>query len=162
MLRLRRCCLNRKPIYIHLTKLIHVHYTPWLCICFGLFIFRVTAQFIQRFYNLPFLPPFEAWYSGAMAYHWLLASQVLIIAVMGGVIASFRKSNIIPRHKLGVWLLALGGIYFLVMLYRLIAGFTFAINHSWLGVHIPAFFHIVLALFILLVGHFHYKYGNKS
>jgi hypothetical protein len=111
---------------------------------------------------LPFLPPFGAWYSGALAYPWLLASQILIIAVMAWVIAGFAKGSILARRKLGVWLLALGGIYFAVMLFRLIAGFTFAIDHHWLGAHIPAFFHIVLASFVLLVGHFHYKNGNKK
>jgi uncharacterized protein len=143
-------------------KSVHAHYTLWLCICFILFVFRVTAQLIQKFYNLPFLPPFEAWYSGALAYPWLLASQILIIVVMGWVIAGFAKRHIAPRHKLGVWLLALGSIYFLTMLFRLIAGFTFAADHPWLGAHIPAFFHIVLASFVLLVGHFHYKNDNKK
>ncbi len=136
---------------------IHARYTIWLYLCFGFFLFRVSAQLIQKFYALPFLPPFEAWYSGALAYHWLLVSQILIIAVMGWVVAGFAKGRILARRKLGVWLLALGGVYFMVMLFRLIAGFTFATDHPWLGAYIPAFFHIVLASFVLLVGHFHYK-----
>jgi hypothetical protein len=138
------------------------HYTLWLCICFILFVLRVAAQLIQKFYNLPFLPPFKAWYSGALAYPWLLASQIIIILVMILVIAGFAKGRILARRKLGVWLLALGGIYFSVMLLRLIAGFTFATEHNWFGAHIPAFFHIVLSSFLLLVGHFHYKNGNKK
>jgi len=109
-----------------------------------------------------FLPPFEAWYSGSMAYPWLLASQIPIIVVMVWVINGFAKGRIPARRKLGIWLLALGGIYFVVMLFRLIAGFAFATHHHWLGAHIPAFFHIVLASFVLLVGHFHYKNGNKK
>jgi hypothetical protein len=117
---------------------------------------------IQKFYALSFLPPFEAWYSGTLAYPWLLASQILIIAVMGWVIAGFANGRVLARRKLGVWLLALGGIYFLVMLFRLITGFIFTTNNTWLGAHIPAFFYIVLASFVLLVGHFHYKNGNKK
>ncbi|MFN5351129.1 MAG: hypothetical protein ACK5BE_00725 [Alphaproteobacteria bacterium] len=78
------------------------------------------------------------------------------------VIAGFVKGHILARRKLGIWMLALGGIYFVVMVLRLIAGFTFATSHPWLGAHIPAFFHIVLASFFLLVGHFHYKNGNKK
>lgn len=139
------------------TGRIHSIYIPWLCLCFGLFVFRVTAQFIQKFYNLSFMPPFEAWYSGALSYPWLLASQILIIAIMGWIITGFAKGRIVARRKLGAWLLAFGSIYFLVMLFRLIAGFTFATDHPWLGAHIPALFHIVLASFVLLVGHFHYK-----
>lgn len=152
--------MNRSLINLQNTMPVHVRYTPWLCLCFGLFIFRVSAQLIQKFYNLPFLPPFEAWYSGALVYPWLLTSQILIIVVMGWVIAGFAKGRIIPRHKLGAGLLALGSIYFVVMLFRLIAGFAFAADHPWLGAHIPAFFHIVLASFVLFVGHFH-RYGNK-
>ena len=140
----------------------HKHYLPWLRLCFFLFLFRVTAQLIQKFYTLPFLPPFEAWHSGALAYQWLVASQILIIAVMSWVIADFAKSRLLARRKLGVCLLALGSIYFMAMLFRLIAGFTFATDHPWLGAPIPAFFHVVLAAFVLQVGHFHYKNGNRA
>ncbi len=133
----------------------HKYYVSLLYLCIFLFLFRVVAQLIQKFYDLPFLPPFEAWYSGALAYHWLLAAQILILAVMSWTCAGIANGRILARRKLGVWLFALGGIYFTVMVFRLIAGFTFAVDHYWLGAHIPAFFHIVLAAFVLLVGHFH-------
>lgn len=150
------------PMHIETVKPPYSRYTPWLRACYALFIFRVSTQLIQKFYDLPFLPPFEAWYSGALAYPWLLVSQILIIAIMGWLILGFSKGWVVARRKLGIWLLALGSVYFLVMLFRLIAGFTFAAQHSWLGAHIPAFFHILLASFVLLVGHFHYHYGNKK
>jgi hypothetical protein len=135
-------------------------YLAWLKLCFFLFLFRVIAQLIQKFYPQPFLPPFEAWYSGALAYQWLLTSQILIIAVMIWVLVGFVKNRVNAWRKLGLWLLALGSIYFIVMLLRLIAGYTFATGHPWLGAPIPAFFHIVLAAFVLIVGHFHYKNGT--
>jgi uncharacterized protein len=140
----------------------HKYYVSLLCLCIILFLFRVVAQLIQKFYDLPFLPPFEAWHSGALAYHWLLASQIMIIVVMSWTCAGFASGRILARRKLGVWLLALGGIYFAVMIFRLIAGITFATDHIWLGAHIPAFFHIVLASFVLLVGYFHNKNGKKK
>jgi hypothetical protein len=140
----------------------HQYYVPPLCLCIILFLFRVVAQLIQKFYNVPFLPPFEAWYSGALAYNGLLASQILIIAVMSWTCAGFASGRILARRKLGLWLLALGGMYFTAMVIRLIAGFTFAADHYWFGAHIPAFFHLVLASFVLLVGHFHHKYGIKK
>ena len=142
-------------------KTVYSQYVPWLFACYVLFIFRVTAQLIQKFYNLPFLPEFDAWHSGALTYPSLLASQILIIGIMTWVIAGFVSGRVLVRYTLGVWLLMLGGIYFLVMVFRLMAGFTFATDHSWLGAPIPAFFHIVLALFILLIGHFHYKHGRE-
>lgn len=139
----------------------HRTYVPWLMLCYGLFLFRVAAQLVQKFYDLPFLPPFAAWYSGALAYPWLLASQIVIIAVMGWAIIGFSKSRTIPRRGRGYWLLGLGSIYFMVMAFRLVAGFTFATDHPWLGAHIPAFFHLVLASFVLLAGHFHYRYSTR-
>jgi len=155
--------MDKAPIHFQNTKTCHASwYTPLLCICYALFIFRVIAQLIQKFYNIHFLPPFEAWYSGALSYSWLLVSQILIIAIMGWLIAGFVKNSIAPKPRLGAWLIGIGSIYFLVMLFRLIAGFTFAVGHYWLGAHIPAFFHIILASFVLLVGHFHYTHGNKK
>lgn len=137
-------------------------YTRWLYFCFFLFILRVAVQLIQRYFPLNFLPPFDAWYSGVMAYPWLLATQILIIAVMGWLIIGFAKSDTRPKRKLGIGLLLVGGIYFLIMLFRLVAGFTFAVESPWLGAHIPAFFHLVLASFVLLLGKFHYVYGKRE
>ena len=143
-------------------KKISNKYTLWMVVCLAVFVFRVTAQLIQKFYSFDFLPPFEAWYSGALAYNWLLASQIIIITVMIWVISAFARGSVKPKRKLGFWLVIFGSSYFAVMLLRLIAGFTFAANHYWFGAHIPAFFHIVLATFILLVGHFHFKYGKPK
>lgn len=81
---------------------------------------------------------------------------------MGWVITGFTKKRTIPHYWRGIWLLTFGSIYFLLMLFRLIVGFTFAPDHPWFGAWIPAFFHMVLASFVLLVGHFHYKYGNNE
>src|SRR6266566_1305681 len=125
-------------------------YVPWLGVLFFLFVFRVAAQLIQKFFNLPFLPPFADWYSGALSYGLLLCSQVLIILILCWVIFAFVRTVILPRHSLGKWLLAFGALYFSVMMFRLIAGLTFAAHDPWLGAKIPAFFHIVLASFVLL------------
>ena len=151
--------MNKMPLHLQNTKTGH---TTLLCICYALFIFRVIAQLTQKFYNIHFLPPFEDWYSGALNYSWLLVSQILIIAVMGWVIVGFVKNRIVLKPRLGTWLLGIGSMYFFVMLFRLIAGFTLAVGHYWLGAHIPAFFHMIIASFILLVGHFHYTQGNKK
>lgn len=152
--------MNNKPINSQNQKYPHDFYVPWLGGCFALFVFRVLAQLIQKFYNLPFLPSFEAWYSGTLAYPWLFASQIIIIAIMSWTMSGFIRKNTIPRRTLGIWLFAMGGIYFASMSFRLIAVFTFATGHPWLGAHIPAFFHIVLASFVLLLGHFHYRHSK--
>ncbi len=46
-----------------------------------LFGFRVVAQLVQAWHPLRFLPPFEAWHSGALPYGWLVGTQVVIMAM---------------------------------------------------------------------------------
>ena len=131
-----------------------------LCICLFLFMFRVVAQWVQQYYLVSFLPPFEKWYSGVTPYPQLLASQVVIIAALLLVIILFIKGKPAPKHKLGIGLLIWGGTYFSVMLFRFIAGLTFAADNVWMNAPIPAVFHLVLAAFLLLLGKFHYTYGK--
>jgi hypothetical protein len=133
----------------------------YLTLCLILFLFRVLAQLIQKFFNLPFLPSFNAWHSSTLDYSWLLASQVIILLLMVWVLAGFIKNTVTPKYRFGVLLTLIGGTYFLGMIVRLIAGLTFASQHHWFGAHIPTIFHIVLATFVLLVGRFHLKMSKK-
>ncbi len=55
----------------------------------------------------------------------------------------------------------LGLLYFMAMAFRLVIGFAVAPNHPWFGALIPAFFHLVLASFMMLVGHFHHTGGGS-
>lgn len=48
--------------------------------------------------------------------------------------------------------LAFGGAYFAVMAFRWLAGLTFLADQAWFAKSLPAFFHLVLASFILLLG----------
>jgi len=137
-------------------------YLPWLFVLFVLFVLRVIAQLIQKLNSVSFLPPFEKWQSGALSYWWLLFFQVLIIVVLGLTIRGFARQSTVPNRKFGKWVIAFGFIYLITMAFRLFAAVTFAANHPWFGAKIPAFFHIVLASFVLLVGHFHFKFGEKS
>ena len=140
----------------------HRRYVPVLVTLFGLFLFRVCAQLLQAVSPVSFLPTFSAWHSGTLAYHWLVVSQLLILLLFGLTIRSFLLGSCVPRRRRGRWLIGFGGVYFAVMLFRLIAGATFAAGDPWFGAKIPAFFHLVLASFLLVVGHFHLKYGNAQ
>jgi hypothetical protein len=51
----------------------------------------------------------------------------------------------------------LGGIYFAFMAFRLFAGLTFLEDHPWFSKSLPAFFHAVLAAFVLTLGHYLYR-----
>jgi hypothetical protein len=133
------------------------HYAPWLWLLLGLFCFRVCGQLIQSRFAVPFLPAFEQWQGSSLPYGVLLASQIVIIAMFAFIAWRFSSGRITPRPALGATLLALGGVYFAVMLARLVLGLTVLSHSHWFASHIPAFFHLVLAGFIVLVGHFHWR-----
>jgi ornithine lipid hydroxylase len=136
-------------------------YLIYLGILYSLFVLRVAAQPIQLLCHFDFLPPFDSWQSGALSYVWLLFFQILIVAVFTRILVQFAKKTIVGNHRLGKWLLISGAIYFVVMSFRLLAGFTFASDLHWFAVKIPTVFHMILASFILILGHFHYKFGQN-
>ena len=111
--------------------------------------------------DVPLLPPFEAWYSGAVPYTQLLISQILIMFVMGWVAWRFHRAQVVAKHRTGIILLIVGSLYFMVMVVRLLVGFADLSEAVWFHRPIPSFFHLVLASFILLVGHFHFKQADR-
>ena len=149
-------------IALHESPRAHRNYVPPLLILLTLFTFRVLAQLLQKLYPVDFLPAFSAWQSGTLPYSLLLCSQVAIILVSGFTIRGFIRRTTIPRRSLGKWLLGSGAIYFGAMVLRISLGLTIAREHPWLGAKIPAFFHLVLASFVLLVGHFHLRAPSQA
>jgi hypothetical protein len=130
-------------------------YAPWLWVILFIFSCRVIAQFSLTITEVPFLPPFEAWYSGAVPYPQLLALQLLTIIVLGWVAWRFHRAQVVAKRSMGIVLLLLGSLYFSVMVIRLLVGFADLSEAVWFHRPIPSFFHLVLASFILLAGHFH-------
>ena len=122
----------------------------------ALFCVRVLAQLIQAVYPLSFLPAFSAWQSGALPYGMLLASQVLIVGFCTTVIWGLIHGTINAASRKGSWYLYGGGIYFGIMILRLVIGLTIAPDHFWFNAHLPTLFHLVLATFVIVYGHFHY------
>ena len=118
------------------------------------FCIRVIAQLFQLVFDSSFLPPFDAWYSGALAYPYLLLSQILIIGIYSYICFQFTKGAVIPSKRVGVFFLGLGGIYASFMLGRLLIGQLFT-SSAWFHAYIPIFFHFILALFLIVVGIFH-------
>lgn len=128
-------------------------YGLWLL--FVLFAFRVAAQLLQKFYPISFLPPFEDWHSGALSYPVLVGFQLILIVLCLTAIREVKRPRTSPDPKKGKSFLILGGVYFSMMLFRLIGGFTFAASNHWFTTRIPIFFHLILAAFVLVYGHFH-------
>ena len=102
----------------------------------------MLGQALVAFFDVRFLPPMEAWYSGLMPYRYLLPSQLLIIAVMAKICFDFtRQRGFFFEPKRG-WLW-FGSLYLAAMIARAV----FLWDHP-----IPIVFHWVLAAFVITVG----------
>ncbi len=132
-------------------------YFPWMLALAGLFVLRVLAQLIQARHPLSFLPPFQAWHGALLPYPLLVVSQVAVMLVLASVLWRVRTDAISPSSWKYRTCFTLGGIYFAFMGFRLFAGLTLLADHPWFSKSLPAFFHVVLAIFILMLGHYIYK-----
>jgi len=134
-------------------------YAKILWFLLGLFFFRVTAQLFQLVFDISYLPPFDAWYSGALAYPYLLFSQLIIIGIYSYICFQFTNGTVTPSKRAGMFFLGLGAIYTSFMLGRLLIGQLFT-SSAWFHAYIPIFFHFILALFLIVVGIFHIRNSN--
>jgi hypothetical protein len=102
----------------------------------------VLGQALVAFFDVRFLPPMQAWYSGVMPYEYLLPSQILIIAVMAKICVDFtrRRGFFFEPRRGWLWF---GCVYLAVMIARAV----FLWDHP-----IPIVFHWVLAAFVITVG----------
>ncbi len=141
-----------------------VHYFPALLLLLILFLLRVLGQLLVAFFSVPFLPPMEEWFSGAMAYRELFACQILIIIVFGRVCIEFARGRGIfvqPNRALGNFLLQFGSVYLFVMVFRYAVRMSLYPLERWTGGSIPIFFHWVLATFLIVLGTFHWRHSKR-
>jgi hypothetical protein len=124
----------------------------WLALFLILFCFRVLAQFLQSIVHIPLLPQFHAWHSSTVPYSWLLGSQITTILVSLAVITQVRRDSYSCRNWRGKLLIWSGSIYFTLMCLRFVLSITVMDSHPWLGATLPAFFHMVLAGFLITLG----------
>ena len=118
----------------------------------ALFVVRVLAQLVQWIYPLSWIPAFEDWQGSALPYPMLLAGQFCIVGMMAFLLHRVRNRSISPRNWKHRLCFAVGGVYFALMGFRLVAGLTVLGESIWFARPLPAFFHLVLAGFILLLG----------
>lgn len=133
---------------------------PYFVLLLALFLFRVIAQLLQYFFNLPFLPSFEAWDSGTLPYGTLIIVQLFIVFCFLKIIYKIASYKIKPNVKIGYTLITFSTLYFTIMLFRLLAGLTLLKEIKWFVYPIPSFFHLVLASFLILFGYFHLSYNE--
>lgn len=127
----------------------------WL-LC-ALFAARVLGQALQRWLPQPFLPPEEAFQGSSLPYAVLLATQLAILAAMLYVTVRMQTGALVPSRRLGVMLAWAGAVYMTFSIGRIAVGLAMPEAHSWFRTWIPAFFHLVLAGFVLTVSLYHLR-----
>ena len=125
-------------------------YAPWLWLLLGLFTIRVVAQPIALRVDTPLLPRFESWHSGLLPYPLLVLTQVVILLWLARTAWTFTTGVVAPRSRLGVLMMAIGGVYFAAMVMRLLLGATVLTDARWFASPLPTVFHLVLATYLLL------------
>ena len=120
----------------------------------GLFAFRVVAQPAALAFDRV-LPSFDSWDGGVVPYPVLLVAQFGIVAWLARTAWRFSTGKVIRRPRVGRAALAFGAVYFAVMFLRLLLGATALSQVRWFASPLPAFFHLVLAAYLLLYGHCH-------
>nr|WP_067293580.1 hypothetical protein [Marinobacterium profundum] len=133
-----------------------------LIILTGLFALRVLAQPLSLVIDHALLPGWDSWQSGVLGYPLLLSCQLLILIVMGRVSWQLRCGLSLQRPRLGRFLLATGGIYFVAMLIRAMVGLIWLPLHPWFGKPLPTFFHLLLATWLLYLGMTHLRSTSRS
>ena len=127
----------------------------------GLFALRVAGQLVQAVHEVSYLPSFEAWQGSAIPYPVLLGSQACIMTVLVVVLWRVNTNAISPCPWKHQACFALGGVYFVAMTFRLVAGLTFLTEYTWFAKSVPALFHIILASLILVFGHYLLMLGAR-
>ena len=119
-----------------------------------LFAFRVVAQPAALAVD-GLLPPFDSWDGGVLPYPVLLATQVAILGWMANTARRFSSGMGFPRRRFGRAAIVFGWLYFSFMFLRLLLGATVLSDVRWFGSPLPAFFHLVLATYVLVYGYSH-------
>jgi hypothetical protein len=126
-----------------------------------LFLLRVLGQALVAFAGVTWLPPMSEWYSGLLAYPFLLPVQVLILAIQAWISLDFARGRgvfVEPRRRLGRTLRALAFVYFLAMVLRHALTMTVHPEPRWLGTGtIPVVFHWTLAAYLYTLARYHLR-----
>lgn len=123
----------------------------------ALFAARVLGQAVQRWMPQPFLPPFEAFQGSNLPYWLLLSFQLLILVVMVYVAGRVQTARLVPSRGAGLRLAWVGAPYMAFALGRIALGLAVPDAPAWFKTWIPAFFHLVLAGFVLAVSLYHLR-----
>jgi hypothetical protein len=113
----------------------------------------VLGQLLVASFDVAFLPPMAAWYSGIVPYPLLLPIQLVILVIQIKIGMDFSRGSgfsVAAKPRLGRALRRFSYAYFAAMVLRYFVTGRLAI---------PIAFHWVLAAYLFLLGHFHATQG---
>jgi hypothetical protein len=116
-----------------------------------LFASRVLGQAIQRWWPQSFLPPFGTFQGSELEYPVLLSAQVVILALMVWATRRIGAGTLSASHAQLRFLTRFGGLYMAGSVLRIVIGLAVPVAPHWFRAWIPAFFHLVLAGFVITV-----------
>jgi len=128
---------------------------------YGLFLFRVLAQYLQSHYSLPFLPKFDAWHSGTIPYSSLLCLQAFALAIGWRWINLAKARTPQSTKRKSQLLFCVGLLYLTLNTSRLLAGCFLYPEHAWFSAHLATVFHFPIALFILCFAHIQWSSTSR-
>lgn len=127
----------------------------------GLFGLRVAGQAVQQWFPQPWLPAFEAFQGSSLRYATLLLTQLLILGLMLRTCWRVARGVTRPSRRLGRGLAWFGAIYMTGSIVRIAVGLAVPGVPAWFSTWIPAFFHLVLAGFVIAAADLHLR-GSRS
>jgi hypothetical protein len=133
-------------------------YVAVMLVLFALFVARVVGQILAATVGPPWLPSMSRWYSGVMPYRYLLPSQLIIIALMVGLVVGVSTESGpvgAPQARIGIVVLWASYIYAAGMVWRAVRRAMQPAARR--GVLIPIIFHFVLAAFLFVYAGWHLK-----
>jgi hypothetical protein len=123
----------------------------------GLFLIRVIGQVLVTYAGVSWLPERAHWQSGLLPYPVLLASQIVILAVMARISRDAWRGRgwfVVPRPAVGRFVRIASVVYFAAMVVRYAV--TMALHPDWFPFEhsIPTVFHCILATYLFLYSGF--------
>ena len=134
---------------------------PILTVCTVLFALRVLGQAVVVARAPQWLPSNEHWYSGLMAYKYLLPSQLALLAVMVVITVDIHRDEGPFAADwwagAGPYLAVLSWIYFGSMVVRYVLTMALRPELRWFRRTIPIWLHMVLAVALWAFADYHWE-----
>ena len=138
---------------------IEPRFAGWFLLVFTLlFAVRVAGQLVVVLHAPSWLPPMESGQWNLMPYRFLLPIQLVFLAVMGWLVASFLAESgppIEPQPAFGWFVIGFSALYAAAMFVRYVVRMRRRPGERWFGGAIPIVFHCVLAGFLFVFGSYH-------